>query len=262
LIFLITRVENHITLLELYMKDIFAEIDELQAQIAKIRPLDAHQVQQIKEYFRIGLTYTSNALEGNSLTESETKVVLQEGITIGGKRIVDHLEAIGHSDAYNFLYACVDNKKITEDEIKQLHHLFYYRIDEKNAGIYRNVKVYISGSHYALPAPQKVQELMGMFFAQLVDMRTTMHPVECAARAHKNFVFIHPFIDGNGRVARLLMNFILVASGYTIAIIPPVLRGEYIQLLEKAHVDDTDFIYFIARIVKESQKDYIRLFGD
>ena len=242
------------------MKDILAEIDRLQKQVNKFRPLDAHMIKQVKDYYRIGLAYASNAIEGNSLTESETKVVIEEGLTIGGKPLKDHFEALGHSEAYDFIYTLAGNKKITEDDIKEMHRLFYYRIDEANAGRYRKVKVFISGSKYPMPLPEKVPELMSKFISDLPGLRQKLHPVELAAVAHKDFVFIHPFIDGNGRMARLLMNLILLQEGYNIAVIPPILRPEYIRALEKAHKDDKDFATFIARIVKETQQDYLRLF--
>lgn len=243
------------------MKIVLKQIEELQKEIQQhTNSIDANERQSIKEYFRIGLTYSSNALEGNTLTESETKIVLEEGITIGGKRLVEHLEAIGHSDAYDFMYRCVQAKVVTEEDIKHLHWLFYYRIDEKHAGVYRTIKVYITGSKYPLPIPGQVSSLMQNLIPEIDVMRRKEHPVICAAKAHKQLVFIHPFVDGNGRVARLLMNLMLLQAGYTIAIIPPILRAQYIQSLEKAHDNDADFIRLIAQTVKETQQDYLRLF--
>lgn len=244
------------------MKELLTRIDKLQEEINKHRPFDTDMLKSIKEYYRIGLTYTSNKLEGNSLTESETKVVIEEGITIGGKRLVDHLEVVGHSEAYDFLYNLVGTDTVTEDDIKELHKLFYYRIDPKRAGVYRTIKVYITGSNYPLPAPKELPTLMEHCVKNIQKFRQTEHPVVAAAKAHKDFVFVHPFIDGNGRVARLLMNLILLQMGYTIAVIPPILRSQYINALEKAHTDEHDFIEFIAEIVKESQQDFIRLFLD
>lgn len=206
------------------------------------------------------MTYTSNALEGNSLTETETKIVLEEGITIGGKRLLDHLEAVGHSDAFDFLLQLLDEKTITQEIIKKLHHLFYFRINESDAGFYRTVKIYLSGSKYSFPSPEDVPTLMQQFIAELPTMQKTLHPVEFAVQVHKKFVFIHPFIDGNGRVARLLMNLALLHAGYTITIIPPLMRHEYLKTLEKAHTNDHDFVEFIAQMVKETMQDYIRLF--
>ena len=125
------------------MVNIFKEVDGLQAEINKFRPLSSNMLKQIREYYKIGLTYSSNALEGISLTESETKVIIEDGITIGGKPIRDHYEALGHSEAYDLMYKLSKNSVFTEANIKRLHHLFYYRIDEKKAGKYRKEKVFL-----------------------------------------------------------------------------------------------------------------------
>lgn len=238
----------------------FKEIDSLQKEIDQYRPFKPTLLQQIREYYRIGFTYSSNALEGNSLTETETKIVLENGLTVSGKPLKDHLEAIGHSEAYDYMLGSARKRGVKEENVQQLHHYVFYRINEKQAGVYRKEKVFISGSKYACPAPKEVPKLMKQLLPRLAKIKKTMHPVEYAALAHKEFVFIHPFIDGNGRVARLLMNLILIQAGYCIAVIPPVLRSEYIASLEKAHVDDDDFIDLIGRMVRETQKDYLRLF--
>lgn len=240
--------------------DIFKEIDALQSEIKSYRPLSPGFLRQIREYYKIGLTFSSNALEGNSLTESETKIVLEKRIAIGGKPLKDHFEAIGHAEAYDFLFTLVNEKKVQEKDIQQMHQLFYFRIDEKNAGKYRSSKAIITGSKYPLPKPSELPSLMKELIPHLDEFKKNNHPVIAAALAHKEFIFIHPFIDGNGRTARLLMNLILLQEGYNIAIIPPITRREYIDSLEQAHVSDQDFLYFIARMVRETQKDYLRLF--
>jgi Fic family protein len=199
-------------------------------------------------------------LEGNTLTETETKIVLEEGITIGGKPLSDHLEALGHSQAYDFLYEIIENRQITETIIKKLHRLFYYRINDEHAGQYRSVQVYITGSKYPLPKPEMLAQLMSDFIQKYQNIDGQEHPVRIAALMHKDFAYLHPFIDGNGRVARLLMNLVLLQHGYTIALIPPLLRAEYSQALEKGRDDDSLFLALIAQVVKESQKDFIRLF--
>ena len=241
-------------------QDIFKEIDALQSEIISYRPLEAPLIKQLKEYYKIGLTYSSNAIEGNTLTESETKIVIEEGITIGGKPLKDHLEAIGHAEAYDFLQTLALNKTILEKDLTKLHHLFYFRIDEKNAGKYRSSKAIITGSKYPLPKPADLPHLMHELIPHIEKYRKEFHPVKAAALAHKDFVFIHPFIDGNGRTARLLMNLLLLQEGFNIAIIPPITRREYIDALELAHTTDEEFINFIARMVRETQKDYLRLF--
>lgn len=236
------------------------KIDALKGKIDRHRPLDAHVLKQIREYFRIGMTYTSNALEGNSLTETETKIVIEDGITIGGKPVRDHLEALGHSEAYDFLFQLAKGQDITEVDIKELHRLFYYRIDAKQAGKYRKRRVIITGTEFIPPAPDRIPELMKEFIERLPKIRAERHPVEFAAVAHKEIVTIHPFIDGNGRAGRLLMNLALLQAGYPVTIIPPILRREYLDTLDKTHKgDDGPFINFIAGVCYESAKEYLRL---
>ncbi len=241
---------------------ILAKVDSLQNEINKRRPLNTEELAQLKEYFRIGYTYSSNAMEGNSLTEVETKIVIEDGITIGGKPLKDHYEAIGHSNAYDLLFELAENKSITERDIKRLHHLFYFRIDENNAGEYRKIRVFISGTDFVPPPPEKVPALMKSFVGKIPAMRKKNHPVAFAAWLHKELVTIHPFVDGNGRTARLIMNLALLQDGYVITSIPPVLRREYISAIAQGQVEpknDEPFVELIARMVLESQKDYLRL---
>jgi Fic family protein len=240
--------------------DRLEQIDTLKVRIDGHRPLDAHMLKQVKEYFRIGMTYTSNALEGNSLTETETKIVIEDGITIGGKPVKDHMEALGHSEAYDLIFRLAKGWDITEANIKELHRLFYYRIDTKQAGKYRKRRVIITGTDFIPPAPEQISDLMKVFVDGLPEARAKHHPVEFAAIVHKDLVTIHPFNDGNGRAARLLMNLALLQAGYPVAIIPPILRRDYLDTLDKTHRgDDRPFINFIAGVCYESAKEYLRL---
>ena len=237
----------------------FGKIDQNKVRIDDLRPMQGRLLQQIRDYYKIGLTFSSNALEGNSLTETETKILLEDGLTVGGKPIRDYYEATGHAKAYDYIYTLLQGEATSEVQLKTIHRLFYSLIDEAQAGQYRQEKVIISGSKYPVPSPEVVDAKMKEFFSWLSLQEKRLHPVEFAAKAHKEFVFIHPFVDGNGRVARLLMNLCLLRHGYTPAIIPPVLRGEYIALLEKAHEEDAAFVNFIAERVEETQKDLLRL---
>lgn len=227
--------------------------------IQAYRPFADETLASLKSYYRVGLTWSSNALEGNSLTESETKVVIEDGLTIEGKPLRDVYEAVGHAKAYDFVYQLVARKELTEADVLMLHQLFYQQISAQQAGQYRTVPVFISGSNYAVTPPNKLAAEMKKFVAWFNKNELKRNPVEFAAIAHKKFVFIHPFIDGNGRVARLLMNLALLRHDYTIAIIPAVLRREYIAALELAHTGDTVFIDFIADRVIATQLDLLRL---
>src|SRR6266568_3971689 len=159
--------------------------DDLQKKIQAHRPLDEYEVKQLKEYYRIGLTWSSNALEGNSLTESETKVVLEDGITIGGKPLKDHFEAIGHSEAFDLLYKLAANSEVTEKDILGLHRLFYFRIDTESAGRYRERNVIITGTDFRPPQPSDVPQAMQDFMDSIPSLRK-LHPVEYAAMLHLN----------------------------------------------------------------------------
>ena len=240
--------------------EILRKIDLFQKEINALRPLEGEMLGQIKDYYRIGLTWTSNALEGNSLTESETKVLLEDGLTVGGKLLRDVFEAVDHAKAYDFMFSLFQDRRIDEQAILKMHELFYQNIEPGYAGRYRDVPVLITGSRYPVAVPEKVQEEMDRMYDWIRKEREGYHPVEFAAQLHKRFVFIHPFKDGNGRVARLLMNLALIQDGYLPAIVPPILRRDYVSLLERAHRDDGEFIEFIAEREFESQKEILRLF--
>lgn len=238
----------------------FQQNDEYKAKIDAYRPLSEDVLSQIQDYYKIGLTYSSNALEGNTLDLVETKVVLEDGLTIGGKPIKDHLEALGHAEAYKELLNVAKGNTITEENIKKFHYLFYNRIDEANAGQYRKKQVIITGSDVNFPKPDDLDTLMKDFVKRIPQLRADLHPVEYAAMVHAIFVNIHPFIDGNGRVARLLMNLALLQSAYNITIIPPVVRSDYIRALQESnHNIYPPFVNFISEMVLESQKEYLKI---
>ena len=242
-------------------------IDDTKSWIDRRRPLGAEEARQLDAYFRIGTTYTSNALEGNSLTLTETKVLLEDGITIGGKPIRDCYEATGHAEAYDFMLEAArsDPFVISEGTILRLHKLFYGKIDSEKAGVYRDERVFITGTEYMPPAPEEVTAQTRSLINALNGKWEHTHPVLLAAFAHKELVDIHPFIDGNGRTARLMMNLILINRGYQIVSIPPILRADYINALEAARhvkgIKKDAFGKFIAECEIEAQKDYCRMFG-
>lgn len=230
-----------------------------QGTINGLRPFEGEMLKQIKDFYRVGLTWTSNALEGNSLTESETKVLIEDGLTVGGRPLRDMFEAVDHAKAYDYMFTLLGNKEITEKDILYLHKLFYQNIDVDFAGRYRDIPVFISGSNYPVTKVENIQHEIDDLCKWIKIERNKYNPVQFSAILHKKFVFIHPFKDGNGRVARLLMNTALIQDRYLPALIPPILRVDYISLLEKAHIDDKPFINFIAERELESQKDFLRL---
>lgn len=225
------------------------------------RPLPVALVQNLDDWFRIELTYTSNAIEGNTLTRRETALVVEKGLTVGGKTLIEHLEACNHAQALDYVKEQISGKirKITISDILRLHELILKGIDDAHSGHFRSVPVRISGSAVILPNPVKVPDLMNEFCDWLVK-KTSLHPVEFAAEAHYRLVTIHPFVDGNGRTARLLMNMLLMISGYPPAIVRKRDRLAYISSLEKAQLggDKNDFHQLISKSVNRSLDIYLK----
>jgi Fic family protein len=234
--------------------------DEQKKGIDSYRPFSAEQSKQLKNHFRIGLTYSSNALEGNTLTLIETKVIIEDGLTIGGKSLKEIDESTGHARAYDFIFELVQNETITLKDILKIHKLFYQNIDPDNAGTYRTQKVFISGMDVTLPDPEQIETLMKQFEKDLVSLKSKLHPITYAATIHNKFVTIHPFMDGNGRTARLIMNLILIKAGYSCAIIPPIYRTDYISAAYQGNKGKDDpFLNLLSCMVYESQKEYLKL---
>lgn len=237
------------------------KVDRCHESISAVRPFEDQMLEQLIDYYRIGLTWSSNAIEGNTLTISETKVVLEDGLTVAGRPIRDFYETVGHGKAYNFMFSLIKEKRISVADMKTMHYLFFKEIDEKNAGIWRKDPIIVSGTDYVFPHPDKLEERMAELNAWVASERGKYHPVTFAAMLHLKFVTIHPFIDGNGRVARLIMNLALIQDGYQLAIIPPVLRAEYndnIRLYQNKGMSQP-FCDFIVERVYETQKEIMRL---
>jgi Fic family protein len=224
------------------------------------RPLNLDIVRNLDDWFRIELTYTSNALEGNTLSRRETALVVEKGLTVGGKTLKEHLEATNHAHALDWIRTLVNRSvvSITQADILSIHSTILRGIDDENAGYYRRVPVRISGSTVVLPNPLKVPDKMHECITWIQESKG-LHPVQCAAQAHYDLVTIHPFIDGNGRTARLLMNLILMMQGYPPAIIRKNERLAYIGALEKAQLGGSDDDYFrlIATCVNRSLDIYL-----
>ncbi len=184
-------------------------------------------------------------------------------IISSARPLKDCYEAVGHGAAYDFMLelARQQDMNITEDTIKKLHRLFYQKVDADQAGQYRSNQVYISGTEYVPPAPDEISRLMKHLADQIHFSRSTLHPIELAAMAHKRLVDIHPFTDGNGRTARLLMNLILVHTGYGVVSIPPIWQNDYINALSASRQlnDMEPFSKLIAECVIETEQDYCRL---
>jgi Fic family protein len=227
----------------------FEAIDTKKQKLDTHRPLPKNTLKSLRENMLLEWTYNSNAIEGNTLTISETKVVL-EGITIGGKSMREHLEVINHRDAIFFLEELVkSDEPLSEWNIKNLHRLILKNIDDENAGSYRTENVIISGAKHRPPEHYLVKEQMERMVYLYNEEWPKFHSVERAALLHGEFVRIHPFIDGNGRSARLLLNFELMKNTYPPMIIKKEMRPQYYDALDLAHTTG-DYRRFVELVVE------------
>ncbi len=192
----------------------FTEIDNLKDKLTSMRPLNRAELQRLREEFIINNTYNSNAIEGNTLTLRETALILQEGITIAEKPVKEHLEVIGHKDAFEYIMTLADaNTQLTEKIIKDIHSLVLMN-DVKNRGVYRSLPVTILGAEHTPPQPYLVPVQMEQLITDYNMELNTKHIITAAAEFHLKFESIHPFIDGNGRAGRLILNLELIKAGY------------------------------------------------
>ena len=243
----------------------YGKLTEKKARLDGYRPLPPELVKNLEQWFIVELTYTSNAIEGNTLTRKETAVVVEKGLTVSGKSLVEHLEATNHARALQKVLKLAEGKTkdLAEHALLDIHETILRGIDDSNAGWYRSIPVRISGSMVVLPNPVKVPDLMKSFIQEITQEKTKaqkLHPVELAAEAHYQLVTIHPFVDGNGRTARLLMNLILMQNGYPPALIRKRDRLRYIQSLEHAQLGGGKEAYYqiIAEAVDRSFDVYLK----
>ena len=237
--------------------------DDLKAKLDQHRPLSPAIVRNLHEDLILRWTYHSNAIEGNTLTLLETKVVL-EGITVGGKALREHFEAINHRDAILYVEDIIKkNEPFSEWQIRNIHQLILKNIDDENAGRYRQQNVLISGATTNPPDYTLLNDKM----AQFIDWYNTdahkLHPLERAAKVHADFVGIHPFIDGNGRTSRLLMNLELLKAGYPPSVITVDNRLAYYEALDQwmAYGNTEPFMNLVATVVLDGFKPYQVVLG-
>jgi len=236
-------------------------IDEKTKRLNALRPLEPDLVKQLHEEMRVLHTYNSNAIEGNTLTLSETKLVLSTGITIGGRTLREHLEAANNAQGYDLIVRLArDQAPFNHITIQQVHEIVTRGILE-SAGRYRTHNVRITGAVRSPPDWQKIIPEMDRLIQEIADTDLTV--IEMTAYLHHRFVLIHPFIDGNGRVARLLQNLYLIRSGYPPIVLSQKKRQQYYQALSEADNGDlSSFVLFIARAVNEALSHYLAIAGD
>ena len=245
------------------LQKILDEIDVLKTKLDSFRKFDSFRIAQALE---LEYTFESNRIEGNTMTLRETDLVINEGLTISGKSMREHLEVINHHEAIAYIKDLMQkNMPINERELLTVHNLILRGIHPEDAGHYRKVQVMIQGSSHKPPQPFLVTKEMEDYFIWYETNKLSLHPIVLAAEMHERLVTIHPFIDGNGRTSRLVMNLILLQHGYIIANIKGDYdsRMHYYRMLETAQTKNNkeDFLLFIAQIEKESLERYLTIIG-
>jgi len=238
---------------------LLARLEQKKRDLDALRPLSAAVVRRLQETLTVEWIYNSNAIEGNTLTLQETRLILETGLTIGGKSLREHFEVINHQQAIDYVASLVNERAaITPFQVRQIHQLVLAQIDSENAGQYRNLTVRIAGASYIPPEPWEVARLMAEWGAWLNDAGQSLHPIERAALAHHRLVAVHPFIDGNGRTARLVMNLLLMREAYPPTIILKVNRRQYYRVLAQADAgQERPLVNFIGRAVERSLTLYL-----
>ena len=245
------------------LQEKIARIDTLKSQLDSFRQYDSYRIAQALE---LEYTFESNRIEGNTLTLRETDLVINEGLTVSGKSMREHLEAINHQEAIMYVKELVQKKtKINEREVLVIHNLILRGIMPEYAGKYRNIQVMIKGSAHTPPQPFLVAKQMEELYLWYTVNQHSFHPVLLAAEMHERLVTIHPFVDGNGRTSRLLMNLILLSHGFVIANIKGdyETRMRYYTTLEQAQTTDSKeaFHHFIADVEIECLEKYLKILG-
>ena len=245
-----------------------AQLALLKSWLDSFRPLPPTVMDELRQYSTVSLTYHSNAIEGNTLSRHETEMVLAHGVTVGGKSLVEHLEVIGHRDAMEYMLTLADESTpIGEWELKSLHGLILAPVDQGSgrheAGRYRTLDVRAAGTGYVYPPHYQVAELMNDFVLWLQSHEATaLAPIDRASQAHYRLVTIHPFRDGNGRAARLLMNLVLLRAGYPITVLTTERRLPYIEALvyAQSHADNIVALQsLVIQACRESFDEHFRI---
>lgn len=238
------------------------QLDDLKKCLDSFRPLNKEQLENLQEAYDTEYTYESNRIEGNTLTLQETYLVIAKGMTISGKSLDEHLEARNHKEAINYIRDIVQqNSSLTESLLNSIHNIILGGIKPRDAGRYRSVPVMISNAKHVPPQPYLVPKKMEDILFWYNQNKDTLHPVQLASDMHEKIVTVHPWIDGNGRTSRLVMNLILLQHGYPIARISGDndSRYAYYQALEQAQdsLDIDPFYKLISGYVKASFFEYL-----
>jgi len=238
-----------------------SELDTLKTKLTGMRPLNEAELNRLREQFAIENTFNSNAIEGSTLTLRETALVLQEGITIGEKPLKEHLEAIGHKDAIDYIESiATPNTFLTERDILNIHSLVLMN-DQENKGTYRRISVTILGAVHEPPQALEVPIQMGELLKDYEEMRKDKHIIEAIAEFHLRFEGIHPFIDGNGRTGRLIMNLELMKAGFLPINIKYADKREYFDCFDSYYANGHTPQALIDLIAKYEQEEIEKRLG-
>ena len=240
--------------------DILKVIDVKKVKLDSMRPLTAGETQRLRDEFMVDFTYNSNAIEGNTLTLKETAMVL-EGMTIDRKPLKEHLEAVGHRDAFLYIEDIAQNKtKLRDTEIKAIHSLVLMNRPQ-DKGVYRRIPVTIAGAYTQPVQPYLIEPKLNALLSLNEERKKTMHPIEHIARFHLDFEGIHPFIDGNGRTGRLILNLELIRNGYPAINIKFADRKRYYDAFDTFYRDEKadDMILLVAEYVNERLDRYLEI---
>ncbi len=237
--------------------DLLKPIHDLKQRLDALRPLDSDDLASLEAWYDVELTYSSNAIEGNTLTRQETAIVLEKGITVRGKPLKDHQEAVDHQEALRFIRGLADkDRAITQADVREVHRLVTNGTLRDEAGVYSHHRRRVVGSMVVFPAPEKLPPLMEEFGGWLSE---SMPSAMTALEAHLRLVSIHPFSDGNGRTARLLMNLLLLRAGYPPLVIQPESRPDYLEGIEQAQLGKGEAAYhrFMLDCLRSSLEEYL-----
>ena len=241
------------------LSPLLLKIDALKAELDKKRPLTQGEAERLRNEFMVDFTYNSNAIEGNTLTLKETAMVL-EGMTIDQKPLKDHLEAVGHRDAFLYIEDIAKDTKISETVIKNIHSLVLMNRPE-DKGVFRKIPVTIMGAYTEPVQPYMIEPKMTELLAENEKRKKKMHPLERIARFHLEFEGIHPFIDGNGRTGRLLLNLDLIQNGYPAINVKFADRKTYYAAFDEFYKNNNaePMTELVAKYVIERMKQYLEI---
>ena len=233
-------------------------LDAKKRQLEAMRPLPTAAVKRLKEQILVEWIYNSNAIEGSTITLHETKLILETGLTIGGKSLREHFEVINHRDAIEYVEGLANaDEPINPFHVRQIHKLVLTRVDDDSAGNYRKTQVRIAGAAHTPPEAWQVPQQMDEW-GKWLNQSSNLHSVELAALAHHRLVAIHPFVDGNGRTARLVMNLLLMRQGYPPTVILRANRQQYYRVLAEADAGKpAPLVNFVGRAVERSLTLYL-----